>query len=139
MATKTLDMHGDNLQVTWDGNTWVSPCNGQQHSHARNAMRAELERYLLDCGEDTDEMADEIEGHLDRMTDAETKISISRDGIWAGDGRLVAGSIEDCPAVLGDDQDASDETYEAIESAIEDGESSIERPDGTYTWTITAE
>ena len=63
-------------------------------------------------------------------------ISISRDGVWAGDGVLRDGSIEDCPAVLGTDQDASDETYEAIADAIEDGDDRVTRPDGVYTWTI---
>lgn len=65
-------------------------------------------------------------------------ISISRDGVWAGDGRFDddLGIIEDCPAVLGPDQDASDETYDAIETAIEAGRDSVARPDGTYSWTL---
>jgi len=66
------------------------------------------------------------------------KISISRGGVWAGDGRIDgSGEIVDCPAVLGADQDASDETYEAIQEAVESGEDEVKRPDGTYTWTIT--
>jgi len=73
------------------------------------------------------------------------KISIYHDGVWAGDGELRNGTIEDCPAILGADQDASDETYEAIEDAIADepqdegrytGTGSVERPDGVYSWTI---
>jgi hypothetical protein len=77
-----------------------------------------------------------------------TTIRISRNGIWAGDGRIVDGQIVDFAAMLGADQDASDETYEAIEDAISDepqdedrytGTGSVERPDGTYTWTITDE
>ena len=64
---------------------------------------------------------------------------------WAGDGRIVDGCIADCAAVLGPDQDASDETYEAIEDAITaepqdagryTGEGSVTRPDGEYTWVI---
>lgn len=72
-----------------------------------------------------------------------TKVTISRDGIWAGTGRWTDDcTIEDCPAVLGDDQDASDDTYEALCHALaslpQDGEHwrgpvSVERPDGIYT------
>jgi hypothetical protein len=75
-----------------------------------------------------------------------TRIRISRDGIWAGTGRIDSdGCIVDCAAVLGQDQDASDETYKAIEDAIADepqdagrytGTGSMTRPDGIYTWTI---
>lgn len=75
------------------------------------------------------------------------KISIFRNGVWAGDGRLDRdGQIVDCAAILGATEDASDETYVAIEDAISDepqdaerytGRGSIERPDGTYSWTIT--
>lgn len=66
------------------------------------------------------------------------KISISCDGVWAGSGWLTEdGKVIDCPAVLGEDQDASDETYEAIDDAIEEGEEEVVRPDGTYTWTIS--
>lgn len=73
------------------------------------------------------------------MMTTETKtqtISITRDGIWAGDGTLRDGEIVDCSAVLGVDQDASDGTYEAIQDAIADRLDSIDRPDGTYSWTI---
>lgn len=64
-------------------------------------------------------------------------ISIYRDNVWAGLGQLINGRIADCPAVLGPDQDASEETYEEIEDAIEDGETSVRRPDGIYTWDIS--
>jgi hypothetical protein len=77
---------------------------------------------------------------------AQQHISIYRDDIWAGDGRLTEDyEIVDCPAILGADQDASDETYEAICEAISDepqdadrytGTGSIERPDGTYSWSV---
>lgn len=48
--------------------------------------------------------------------DAEGAVSISRDGVWSGDGRWDADShrIEDCPADLGE------EVYEALEEALED-------------------
>lgn len=78
-----------------------------------------------------------------------TKISIYRDGVWAGDGRLDKdGEIVDCPAILGPDQDASDETYEALCDAIDSspqdsdrytGEGSVERPDGVYSYVLSAE
>jgi len=67
----------------------------------------------------------------------ETKISIYRDDVWAGDGRIVDTSIVDCPAILGPDQDASDVTYNMIDDAIEDGRNWVRRPDGIYTWIIT--
>lgn len=68
------------------------------------------------------------------------KISIYRDDVWAGDGILLDdGVISDCAAELGEDHTESDATYEAIEDAIMDGDESVERPDGTYTWTISEE
>lgn len=75
-----------------------------------------------------------------------SKISIFRNREWAGNGRIDPdGQIVDCSAMLGVDQDASDETYTAIEDAISDepqdsgrytGRGSVNRPDGTYSWTI---
>ena len=66
-----------------------------------------------------------------------TKVTICRDGIWAGEGRWTDDcEIVDCPAVLGS------ETYEALCEALaalpQDeqhwrGPVSVERPDGTYT------
>jgi hypothetical protein len=73
------------------------------------------------------------------------KISIYRDGVWAGDGRLVDNEIVDCAAMLGRDQDESDETYEMICDALDEepqdeerytGVGSISRPDGEYSWVI---
>jgi len=74
-----------------------------------------------------------------------TTINIYRNDVWAGTGTLTDdGLIDDCAAILGPDQDASDTTYTAIEDAISDepqddrytGAGSVERPDGTYTWTL---
>ena len=72
------------------------------------------------------------------------KISIYRDGVWAGDGYLDAdGQIVECSAVLGADHEASDETYSEIEDAISEepqhetrytGCGEIQRPDGCYSW-----
>ncbi len=63
------------------------------------------------------------------------RIIIYRDDVWAGEGWLDEdGEIVNCSAVLGPTQDDSDDCYEAICDAIDDG--SIERPDGTYSWAI---
>src|SRR5690606_24342370 len=65
------------------------------------------------------------------------KIDIYRDGIWAGTGVISwAGRIEDCAAELGSDAEASEETYDLIEDAIENGDDYLDRPDGRYTWAI---
>lgn len=78
-----------------------------------------------------------------------TRIDISRNGVWAGTGRIDGdGEIVDCSAVLGDTQDASDATYEAIQDAIDaepqdegryTGTGTIDRPDGQYSWTVYEE
>lgn len=76
-----------------------------------------------------------------------SKISIFRDGVLAGTGTIDDSDNEIvCDAVLGPDQDASDETYEAIQDAIDSepqdadrytGSGSITRPDGVvYSWKI---
>lgn len=68
------------------------------------------------------------------------QISIYRDNVWAGEGIIGDdGEIRDCAAILGDDQDASDETYEAIQDAIESGDDEVVRSDGVYTWMIESE
>lgn len=70
------------------------------------------------------------------------RISIYRDNVWAGEGRINPdGEIVDCSAVLGPDQDASDETYEAIQDAIAEGDDggwtgSVQREDAVYSWEI---
>jgi len=61
------------------------------------------------------------------------KISINENGVWAGTVILRDGVIEDCPAILGDDQEV---VYEAIEDAIAAGESSVTIGDYTWTWSI---
>lgn len=83
---------------------------------------------------------DEIQqlGYRDAAIAKPQKVTISRDGVWAGDGRWTEDcEIVDCPAVLGQDQDASDETYEllcdALASLDGNGTVSVERPDGIYT------
>lgn len=76
-------------------------------------------------------------------------ISISRNGIWAGDGiydhtdtpDVVAGNIRDCSAVLGGDQETAEKIYEAIEDAITEGDQpmdgEIKWGEDTYSWTLT--
>jgi len=71
-----------------------------------------------------------------------TKVTIYRDGVWAGDGRWTEDcEIVDCAAVLGDTSDTSDETYELLCHELANlpqdeehwrGPVSVERPDGTY-------
>lgn len=70
--SKQVDIFGDILTVSWDGNTWVSPCNGQQHGRAGDAMRCEIEAYFTSCGDDSEdeEIADQIRGFLSQMEDA---------------------------------------------------------------------
>lgn len=78
--------------------------------------------------------------------DTQITVTIDRDGVWAGDGRWTDdGCIEDCAAVLGPDQDASDETYQALCDALMNlsqdeahwrGPVSVTRADGTYTATL---
>jgi hypothetical protein len=76
----------------------------------------------------------------------EQTIQIFRDDVWAGTGLIHEDCEIECSAVLGPDQDSSDETYEAIMDAIDHepqdadrytGTGSVERPDGTYSWVIT--
>ena len=61
------------------------------------------------------------------------KITIYRDGVWAGEGQVICGQIVDCPAVLGITQVDSDKTYEMIEDLMF-CEGAIMRPDGVYSW-----
>lgn len=72
-----------------------------------------------------------------------TRVIIERDGVWAGEGKWTDDcDIVDCAAVLGDDQDASDDTYDELAEALAGlpqddehwrGPVSVDRPDGTYT------
>lgn len=70
------------------------------------------------------------------------KISISEDGVWAGDGIIniciiaAASHIYDCGASFGD-PDQTEAVYEAIEAAIAHGKSSVEHNGSRYSWTIS--
>ena len=72
-----------------------------------------------------------------------TAISISQDNVWAGSGKLTDGIISDCGAQFGADQDESENVYELIEEAIEEGKDSIrvelaDIPNAVLiSWTIT--
>jgi hypothetical protein len=60
--------------------------------------------------------------------------------IFAGTGFLRGSSrVEDCGAVLGSDQDESDEVYELIEESLENGETEgeIEAEGVMYSWSHT--
>lgn len=63
-------------------------------------------------------------------------ISISENDVWAGNGTLRNGVIENCPAVLGADQDMADRAYDAIADAIARGETSVTMGDYRWTWEI---
>jgi hypothetical protein len=53
--------------------------------------------------------------------DTRTHVTIYRDDHWAGDGELSAAcEIIDCAATLGDDPDATDAVYSALDNAIKD-------------------
>ena len=67
--TRSVDVFGDNFQVAWDGNVWVSPVNGKQHAHAADAMRSELTEYFRSCGDDTDdaEIGEQIDSLIAAM------------------------------------------------------------------------
>jgi len=70
-----------------------------------------------------------------------TTISISQENVWAGSGILTDGKISNCGAQFGSDQDESENVYELIEEAIEDGHDGInvELADGStveITWSI---
>lgn len=77
------------------------------------------------------------------------RVEICRNNIWAGAGRFVRGSIVDCGAILGDDEAASEETYELLEDLLAeqlesdpknwDCEVRVHRPDGTYTAALSIE
>ena len=43
--------YGDRLEVTWDGNVWVTSC-GMQCSSASEAMKVELHDFLIASGDD---------------------------------------------------------------------------------------
>ncbi len=71
------------------------------------------------------------------MNATKKKITIYRDGVWAGTGILDEdGYIRDCSAVLGKDQDESDQTYENIEAGIADDDEDCILSYGRFTWDI---
>src|SRR5690606_21953778 len=79
-----------------------------------------------------------------------TTIRISQDGAYAGTGALVRHpdgtvTIEDCPAILGpagldhesgEQQEAAERAYAAIEAAIARGESIVAIDGCVYTWAV---
>lgn len=67
--TESVDVFGDSIEIHYDGNMWVSPHNGQQHSDASDAMRSELAAYYLASGDDPDspEIAAEIEAYASQV------------------------------------------------------------------------
>ena len=127
------------LEVQWnEGDNWESTQYQSANCSGRTSRMIELCRELSVDAWQVE--ADEV--GMIKLAEVEIapeprSISIYRDDVWAGDGYLSAdGEVEDCSAVLGEDQDASDETYQMIADAISNGEDEVVRPDGTYTWTI---
>lgn len=55
MDGKSINVCGDILTVVWNGNVWVSPSNGQQHSRYTAALAVELEEYEESCGVDDED------------------------------------------------------------------------------------
>lgn len=73
-----------------------------------------------------------------------TKISIYQDGVFAGSGDFINGSIANCAAQFCDDNDESMEVYETIDEAIgcHETEVGFTFSDGskrTYTWDLLSE
>lgn len=66
-------------------------------------------------------------------------IEIYIDGVWATSGTLKNGEIE-CPGVLGDSAEETEEIYEAIEEDVESSEwtdGSIIINDKKYEWEVS--
>ena len=57
-------------------------------------------------------------GHTFTATVLDGRVTVSQDGVWAGEGRYTSHGIEDCPAVLGDDEEASEEIYRLLDAAL---------------------
>ena len=65
--TRTVTVGGDVLQVEYEGSMWVSPCNGQQHATAADAMRCEVVAYLRSCGEQVEYDSPEVSAIVSEM------------------------------------------------------------------------
>jgi len=79
---------------------------------------------------------------MKKMTFDESLISLTRDNVWAGDGKLRVWSddscdIVDCSAQWCDDHQDSEIVYQDIQEAIETGKDSLETSGGVISWTIT--
>jgi hypothetical protein len=84
---------------------------------------------------------------MSNVTFTESPISITVDNVWAGDGKLRTWSDEsveivDCSAQFCDDSDESENVYELIQEAIEEGKDHLhvelsDRDSAVLiTWTI---
>ena len=84
---------------------------------------------------------------MNNATFTELPISITVNNVWAGDGKLRTWSDEsveivDCSAQFCDDSDESENVYELIQEAIDEGKDSLKvelsDKDSTVliTWTI---
>jgi len=67
---------------------------------------------------------------MSNATFTESPISISVDNVWAGSGKVRTWSDEsveifDCGVMFVDDQDETENVYELIQEAIEEGKDSL--------------
>lgn len=58
-------------------------------------------------------------GHTFTATVRDGRVAVAEDGVWAGEGRYTKYGIEDCPAILGD-EDASESIYRLLDAALEE-------------------
>lgn len=58
----TVNVHGDSIEVTWDGNMWTTS-TGAQYASRSTAMRDEMDAYFRSCGEDIGDL--EIQAQID--------------------------------------------------------------------------
>ena len=76
-------------------------------------------------------------------------IDIYKNDVWAGSGKVgikfinndygvPCGKyyISDCGAVLGDNEDESEDIYNAINKALEEGKKRVDINGNIYTWSI---
>lgn len=108
--------------------------------YVADTAEAAIEACVRDAGYAS---VEDMEHQIDQPCELQAKpddtiyVSISADGVWAGDGKFVRGAIVDCAATLGDEvYDALDD---AIGDAIADGksEAAVEVDGVEYAVTIT--
>lgn len=72
--TYTTTIHGDTLSVLrTESGMCMAPADGTQHLGPDDAMRAEIEAYMVSCGEDLDSelVQADITSYVSAMTEAQ--------------------------------------------------------------------